>query len=293
MALLTPIQAPEIVASPYGLFSLGANVGSGSDRFMSGLSVESRACGITLSIGDVCDTSLRSEVFTPTTDEEAVCGYPLRPVVIEVEMPNRSTFGMSAQNYQLWVEEALLVGSQKALEHELWTGGLADQQPVDPLIAPNRRLTAGAAVTDLTPNPGTPIKLRYGLALLEGALGDCGLGAPGIIHMRREPASPLGLKPNDDNQLRTNLGNLVVAGSGYPGTGPDGTMPASGSWIYATGAVFWWLGEPQLIPDPDRLDQAVRIDINSVKWMAERPAAVAFDGCCIFAVHVDLALDYL
>lgn len=286
MALLTPVTAPEIQPSPYGLFSLDAEMNPpGDDRWISGLSVETRACGIKLHVGDVCDSTLSSDVFTPTTDEEAVCAYDLVPVVIQVEMPSRSTFGMMAQNYELWTEQSLLVGSQKALEHELWTGGLATEAGYA-----NRFLASNTNVQDITPGTGTPVKIKYGLALLEGALGDCGLGAPGVIHMRREVASPLGLKA-DNGQLKTNLGNLVVAGAGYTGVGPDGTVPATGTWIYATGQVFWWLGDSTVYPD--KIAQAVSTDINSVQWFAERPAAVAFDGCCIFAVHVDLQLDYM
>lgn len=286
MALLTPVAAPEIQPSPYGLFSLDAEMNPpGNEQWLSGLAVETRACGMKLHVKDICDNSLDSEVFTPSTNEETVCAYPAMPVSVQVDMPERSTFGMLAQNYELWTEEALLVGSQKGLEHELWTGGLAAAAGYD-----NRFLASGAAVTDITPTPGTPVKIRYGLALLEGALGDCGLGAPGVIHMRREVASPLGLKA-DDGQLKTNLGNLVVAGAGYPGTGPDGTAPATGTWIYATGPVFWWLGDATIYPD--NISQAVLISRNSVQWLGERPAAVAFDGCCIFAVHVDLQLDYM
>jgi hypothetical protein len=54
-----------------------------------------------------------------------------------------------------------------------------------------------------------------------------------------------------------------------------------------TGPVYTWLGEAEVLPDT--LEKAVNVATNDIFLKAERLAAVTFDGCCAFAVKVDLA----
>lgn len=186
--------------------------------------------------------------------------------------------------------------TQKALEYELWTGSLAQAAAADDSwdsatrgAFPNRFLASSSA-TDVTPVAGTPVKTKHGLALLERALASCGCGLQGTIHVTRDVGSALGLK-NDDNALVTNLGNTVIAGSGYTGTGPDGTAPAANqAWMYVTGPITVRLGEILVVPD--KISQAVDTARNTTAYSVSQPAAVTWNSCCHAAVLVDLSLDY-
>lgn len=186
--------------------------------------------------------------------------------------------------------------TQKALEYELWTGSLAKAAAADDSwdsgtrgAYPNRFLASPSA-RDVTPTPGTPVKTRHGLALLERALAECGCGLQGTIHVTRDVASALGLK-KDDDVLVTNLGNTVVAGTGYTGSGPDGTVPADNqAWMYVTGPITVRLGEILVVPDT--ISQAVDTAKNTSVYSVSQPAAVTWNSCCHAAVLVDLSLDY-
>lgn len=190
---------------------------------------------------------------------------------------------------------ALEACQSKAVEIEFWEGRLttaAETEAANPdVYTANRFLTNGEA-EDVTPTPGTAIKPKYGLALLEGALAAAGCGVRGYIHVPPSLASALGLKDMDsDGVLQTKLGNYVVVGAGYTGTGPNGQAPAGSSlWMYATGPVFVRLGDVSVTPG-DKV-QSVDTSINKIQVSAERPASVVWDGCAHFAVLVDLGLDY-
>jgi hypothetical protein len=81
----------------------------------------------------------------------------------------------------------------------------------------------------------------------------------------------------------------VVVGAGYPGTGPFG-QPDPGpdeAWAFATGMVDIRLGDPMIYPEEfwQALDRAT----NTVTFRGEQFAAVTHDGCCSFAVLIDLS----
>jgi hypothetical protein len=183
---------------------------------------------------------------------------------------------------------------QKALEIEFWAGDLAKVAAVDwnaneDEEYPNRYLASEDAV-DVTPTPGTGVKAKYALALLERALGDCGCGINGTIHMTRDVATTLGLK-DKGGHLVTSLGNTVVAGAGYSGVGPDGEAAPDGKvWAYATGPVTVRLGSRDV--SPIEYTAADIAKTNTVIYQVDQVAAVTWNSCCHFAVLVDLSLDY-
>ena len=86
-------------------------------------------------------------------------------------------------------------------------------------------------------------------------------------------------------------GSIVVAGAGYPGTGPTGasnaTPEAGHSWAYATGMVDVRL--TNVVVSPDKLAMAIAPGTNEVTYRASRFAAVSFDPCSgPVAVYVNL-----
>jgi hypothetical protein len=174
---------------------------------------------------------------------------------------------------------------------EFWEGRIANAVNTEAgtTVNENRYLTDGGA-EDLTPTAGTPVKVRHGLALLEGALASAGCGNRGFIHTPVSIASVLPLK-EDGDVLRTVMGNYVIAGTGYRGTGPGVSDPTTGTrmWIYATGPVFVRLGDAQVSAEGN---QNYDTRTNTVEVSAELLAAAVWDGCAHFGVLVDLSLDY-
>jgi hypothetical protein len=189
--------------------------------------------------------------------------------------------------------EQAKAGSQKGVEHELWTGLIARASGHG-----SAYLNNGTA-TDLT--GGTAVGIGRAIAKLEQAMGDCGLGTLGVLHLTREAASLAtsgGRIGWDGDELTTALGTPVSAGTGYdpntpnppdaftdyneiPGP-PDVEAGPSTVWAYVTGPVYVHLGPVEFISE--QLDP----NTNVVVTQAGRPAAVYWDSCCLLAVQIDL-----
>lgn len=127
------------------------------------------------------------------------------------------------------------------------------------------------------------------LGALEAQLAAC-YGGAGVIHVPYTAlpslVSRMLVRPGDDGRLRTVAGNLVVAGQGYTGSGPDGSAPAAGtSWIYATGALFAYRSDVFVRQFPGTFDRAE----NTVKALASRTYLFGFE-CCHLAALVTLGV---
>lgn len=284
--LYTPVKGVDPEPAKFGLLNSKTVVSDGG-RWGSGLSIDPVTCNADVRIVEVCDESNEVEVTTGNAEMQSYL-----PFFIETDY-TCGTFGFEAQDYAAKAEFALSLCENKAAEHEFWTGALAKQdETVDSEGNPNpNRYLASLSAIAVAPS-GTPLKPRHGLALLEQALADCGCGTRGFIHATRGVASSIAddLEADGDT-LVTTLGNYVIAGSGYDGSGPSGTVPSGQlAWMYATGQVSARLGN--VIVNPDNLSEATNTSINEVSFTASRDAAVTWDGCCHYAVLVDLSLDY-
>lgn len=186
-------------------------------------------------------------------------------------------------------EQALARAEEWQVERAFWTGLAANQQVVHPHLAADSDLETDDGVrlqTAATVVVDTVVGVPQGLGLLEQALADCYKGV-GVIHVPEQLIPLLA----DAQQIirqgevyRTWNGNLVAAGSGYPGSGPDGSTPADGSvWMYATGAVFAYRSRPMVIPPEEG---AFDHRGNTVKVLTERTYVLGWD-CCHLAVQVD------
>jgi hypothetical protein len=127
------------------------------------------------------------------------------------------------------------------------------------------------------------------LGALEAQLAAC-YGGEGVIHIPYAAlptfAARTLVRPGDDGRLRTTAGNLVVAGQGYTGSGPDGSAPAAGtSWIYATGALFGYRSDVFTREFPGTFDRAE----NTVKKLASRTYLLGFE-CCHLAALLNLGV---
>lgn len=287
----TPAEPAE-----YGLLSSATSViEDSSAHWINKFDYETLDCSATVHLESIHNNSIQvTGVVQPSEGGLYRTYYPF-DVVTEFQ---HSTMGRTPEEVKDIVLDNARVCAQKAIEFEFWTGSLAkayeasDDWDVDPNADgpfPNRYLASESAV-DVTPTPGTGVRAKHAVALLEKALGDCGCGTKGTIHLTREVASVVNRK-GENGRMETNLGTTIIAGVGYTGSGPDGS-PASGTevWAYATGPVTVRLGDLEVIPD--KPSQAADIRVNTLKYIAQQPAAVTWNSCCHHAVLVDLSLDY-
>lgn len=197
-----------------------------------------------------------------------------------------STFGFRAADYEARARRALDAKQGKAIEAEFWSGTLI---PANPNLS-----DATATVV------GTGLGLRLALATLSQALA-VGNGGIGMIHARPLVVLQwfaLGLLRLDQGKLRTAMGNLVVAGYGYAGTGPAGQAPANGTeWAYATDTVIVerWpvIVSPEAedgMSDAERIAQATDRTTNLVSFRAERMAVPKWSACVHAAVEVNVTI---
>lgn len=281
------------VAADYGILSGATTVKTvNSDHWISTFTHEVSDSNTSVELARILGGTEFVEIIA-SPNKQTNLSY--QPFMIRTKVDG-STFGTDLNRFKAIAKENLDLVAQKAIETEFWSGTISKgiitdvvPNPLEP-NATNRYLASSLA-TDVTPVAGTGIKPRYGQALLEEAIGNASLGYQGTIHAPRAVASALRVKEGKGGALRTNLGTPMVAGSGYSKQGPDGTNAAPGKyWMYATGPVTVILGEDAVFPETQ--SQAVNVRNNTIEYFAELPAAVVWSTQHVFAVLVDLSLDY-
>lgn len=177
-----------------------------------------------------------------------------------------------------------------AVERAFWTGQAASQSVAYPHLAANSQVLDSQSFvlqTAATQVTGSALHVTDALGRLEGALADC-LSGVGVIHIPQRALPRFdawGLLHPRGAAMYTANGNKIAVGAGYPGTAPDGSAPAGGiMWIYATGPVFMYRGNVQVLSGTGSVDRAK----NTVKMIVEREYVLGFD-CCHFAVPVDIS----
>lgn len=288
MAFTGIFDAPKIVPSAFGLFVVAKpNSPVAEDKWVRGFSQlwETRP-----NYGRNWDeTSNTSEVLFSDAGSPLFTDH--KPFFIEVE-DQRSTFDIPGEDRFARVLRQLDGISQHACEVELWDGAIALGETL-----PNPYLTRASGATILS--SGTALSPRRAVALLEHYIGQTSAGGEqGIIHMTRDTAALLSSTSNmlfhdkGKEHLQTVGGTPVVVGSGYSGNGPIGatgeTATDTNKWIYATGTVKVYLGEPDVVNDNLAQGYDVSDNQNNMKIKATRAASVYFDTSIYLAVRVDL-----
>lgn len=210
--------------------------------------------------------------------ERPLDSYDLDPFVLESPFECDAQ-GLKTIDFAGRARRQAEAGTSKGMEFELWTGTLKPDNP---------NLSTGATILV----SGAAVSLLQGISLLGQALSDCAHGGRGTIHaptfiVDQWLALYTGLFDVGPNRIVTkNRGDVVISGTGYPGTGEDGDAPANGSsWVYATGPVQYRLGEVEVFPDT--VKEAMKRGTNDVEYRAERFAMVNFDPCCHFGILID------
>lgn len=283
----TLVETAQPELAPFGILSSAVTVHKDSNEHWIG--------GLTYETPDA-NVSARNISILGTTSQQAVTAVnsPKQdnfrfyyPFAVEATIKT-STMGNDPEKVLASAREALDIVASKAIEKEFWDGDIAQQLTAD---NSNRYLAQSDAV-DVTPTPGTGVKVRQGLGLLVEALGQGSIGSKGVLHAPPsviEALSPVLIEK--DGGLFTKTGHGVVNGVGYSRRGPSGAL-ATGSlaWMYATGPVTVHLGP--ITVTPEKLNQATDISQNNIQYFVDRPASVTWSTSNLYAVLVDLALDY-
>jgi len=282
--------APDLDPNHSGLFNIvkpeNHNATANDERWVRGYSQEFNAEPKNINNIDVTDST---SISVYTTSDKPERFIELDPFYIEVEDLD-STFGLLGQDRQDRVLKQLEAVSQKAVEKELWDGGIAQGESLS-----NPYLTKAGTVTKI--NSGTAMSAALALAALEQeARSASPTGEQPIIHMTADVASVLGTKlqfDKENDMIVTRLGSKVVIGAGYSGNGPVGDAGATASitnkWIYATGAMAIHLGSPEVVNDSLAQGYDVSGNANDMRIKAFRTASVLFDTSIHHAVRIDLS----
>lgn len=246
--------------------------------------------------GGSCDLSIFEDITQPAgfykITKKSYDGnqdeVTYNPFIIEVPY-TCSTFGFQAADYEKRAKRQLEATVHKALEYEFWTGSIDPTNPSLVGSTPNdddHILNPGGAVAPVPVSPGVA------LMLLAQAISNCGSGGRGMIHgtpavVERWVNLPA-VQCNDKLITTCARGDIVVNGTGYPGTGPEGQPPPGPNevWVYVTGMVNVRLGNPEVYPK--KFSEALDRYTNTVTYRGELVASAVHDLCCSFAVLVDL-----
>lgn len=259
-------------------------------RWQNGYYIDPEGCGG----GTVIDPCGATGGEDPT--EPADIG-PINPFVLTAAV-DCSTFGsLSDEMYARAVRR--LAGTRSyLLEREFWVGTAAQANSWS-----NQYLTkTGAGGIQRTVENGTAVGTTTALAELEQAIADGTSWGVGMIH-----AQPRTVTYWSENGLvtatarpglyTTLLGTIVVAGRGYPGTGPGGASAFQGAdsgiattsgqyaWAYATSQVFVRLGPVMTATEEDY--EAVDPAANTRLVRARQDAIASWDGCVHAGVFID------
>lgn len=273
-------------ATLYGILSPAVTViTEENDSWLGGFQYSTTDAGTTVTIEPVIGADLDAGYTIVEADPDEPVLREYYPFLVKAYV-SASTIGTNLRELQDLADAALDTVMQKAIETEFWTGKLSKKLEES---SGNRYLSRDAA-TDVTP-AGKAVKPKYGLALLEQALGNGTIGSTGVIHAPLLIAGALGAS-DKDGALTTALGNKVVAGAGYSNTSPKGEVAPTGSaWMYATGPVTVRIGATNNITS-EALSEVIETEKNKVEFYVDRPAAVTWSTTPLYAVLVDLTLDY-
>lgn len=174
---------------------------------------------------------------------------------------------------------------EREVEKIFWTG-VTEVGTVDPSLQ-GGNVSCEIFPVDITPDkPLTPLSA---IAALESNIAECIPGGIGTINLN------FGLLPylardhlltEQDGNFYSPSGQLIIAGAGYPGSGP-GNIPAQPgeTWAFATGQISVFMSD--IFNTPSTVEEAINRKINDISFWAEQTFSIIWE-CCIFAVKIAL-----
>lgn len=199
-----------------------------------------------------------------------------------------SSFGFAARDWQGRARRSLAATRSFQLAKELWSGAVASADSLD------NRYLAGSGLWSDTVTSG-PTDVVTALADVESALGTCGAGRQGLIHVTTQAIVKMAaanvITRSGSTWVSTN-GHLVIADAGYDGSGPGGVAASSSQWIYGTSMMRIREGpvevRPESMDDARSLAEALNHSTNTVIVWAQQAMALEWDWCCHIAAEISL-----
>lgn len=280
------VKSPRCNQPPkYGLLSSIDSISPTDTHWMSsGITWEDNLCGPQVqTFIDECPAPTGFELpedefssFCSADPFVAVGSYKCAPV----GRPAGEAFDIARQRLLTWE------GFQ--VENTLWTGD-TETGTINPSFA------YGNSDCDITPVDISPgggaVDPVTAVALLEDRLGSL-VSCGGTLHI------PYGLMAyfkahhllvEDGDELYSPTGFKIIAGHGYPGTGPANIAASAGeTWVFATGPLV--VVKSNVIMVPDNIGQSVDRLINNVVVRAQRFFSVGF-SCALLALKVNLSME--
>lgn len=283
--------ADRLVKPSYGLFSVAqvANHSGRDNDWLAGFFVETEACSHETTGLPICISTDNSAYDIFNSEDDVAPFFHVVAFSIVERFNCDNSIGYNAIDRRKTVVNQLERVTEFAVEQELWLGTAA-QLDGNPITA--ARWLASA--DDVTPTAGTGVKPEVAVALVEQEFAENNPGIQATIHIT--PLIAAALRKSfffeESGVLRTANGSLVAISRGGVGNVGPASVGSGGSatehWVYATGPVYVDLGAEDLVTVSS--SEIVNPVTNAVSYVAERPAAVYFDGCSWFGAIADATL---
>jgi hypothetical protein len=283
-ALKANVQPRRQRAASFGLLhAVGGEAGvrasmqqnrpaEGADRWENGYEYAPDPCNDVRGVEDPCDMS----ALTPTELPDVIG----EDAFVMRESLQCSTLGNDHESLMEKTQRSLLQSTSRRLETALWSGsGLTTE-----------RFLADGDTTII--DSGTAHPFLHAFALVQDALAAELDGAPGMIHTRVRLASKLftfGAAYVANGQLVDSFGNIIVGGTGYPGTAPTGedAPTAAQSWMIGSSDIDIRLSDVEVegnrntsVDRTSNIDIATAIRFGGLTYVCS-PQAVLVDECTV------------
>lgn len=251
------IEIPTLVREPlpWNILEVAQDVTPNDDRWTSGIAWES---GI---VGDIRTWNPQADPFVEkdlTADGEPNGEFDISVIYLPYVC---ATSGPADDADVKLAKDRLEAGTAAGVEAALWEWAFSTATEV------GATGTAGEVV-----------------ALLGQHLADSGLPTRGFFHLPSWSAeiylSQSGFDPSSENAPRTNRGDSIVVGAGYPNVGVLGTNQA----VLASGPVGYLLGDIEINESAEYVTSE-----NQRVILAERYVALQVDDEPLFKGMIELA----
>lgn len=272
------LPGPRHQVLPYGLFTAIDWVETDDPHWMAGVEFEDFFCVEGTSVIPV-ECNAATGVLAKSTGGAGSAAFRMHDPFAVLANFKCAVGGLVGDDVFGYARRRLELTAEQTAENVFWTGDVLGAT----VISPN--LEDGYGVTPTTVTTG-PVDILDGLEALIQALEDCNPGQ-GVLHLPAKLHTAMHDRHavvHDGDATFTHGGHRIVFGSGYPGTGPAGVVPAVGAdFIFITGPLFGVRGE--VFFTPERLEDAVDKSLNDISIWAEQVYAIGY-SCCAFAAEV-------
>lgn len=279
------VVKPPRVASPRVSLLASAEEVVDGERWQAGIGFEPLACGALggIHVNDCEATETVPSLYAEKTIEDEHRLVTFTPYT--AYYGDRCSLALfQSRDFPGLASGAYAVAESAIMARELWAGDVAVAAGL-----PNAYFGDGGAdvVTGVWP-------VVNGLARLQQELADTMPGR-GMIHAPKDVASlwyTAGVVRREGAVLLDAYDNIVVADSGYPGTGPNGEdRTETTAYVFATDMVQVRRdGQVRVLPSVDEAMSGAALDrsTNTVEWRAERIVAAYWSKCAHVAIEVDV-----